>query len=36
MGAREIIATSAGGLSVLVLRLAGIYWKLSLPIFETR
>ncbi len=35
-GAPEIVATLAGGLLVLLLLLAGIYWKLSLPIFETR
>jgi uncharacterized membrane protein YeiH len=32
----ESIATFAGAFVVLALRLAGIYWKLSLPIFETR
>ena len=32
----ETIATLAGAALVLALRLAGIYWKLSLPLFETR
>ena len=36
LGAGEMVATLAGGIVVLLLRLAGIYWKLSLPIFETR
>lgn len=36
LGTNETIATLAGAAVVLALRLAGIYWKLSLPIFETR
>ncbi len=35
-GVSEIIALLAGGAAVLLLRLAGICWKLSLPLFETR
>lgn len=35
-GTNEVVAMLAGAAAVLVLRLAGIYWKLSLPIFETR
>lgn len=35
-GMTEMIAILAGGGLVLVLRLAGIYWKLSLPLFESR
>lgn len=35
-GVGEMIALFAGGGLVLLLRLAGIYWKLSLPLFETR
>jgi uncharacterized membrane protein YeiH len=35
-GVTELGAVIAGGVLVLALRLAGIYWKLSLPIFETR
>lgn len=36
LGISATIATLAGGALVLALRLAGIYWKLSLPLFETR
>ncbi len=36
LGASESIAVPAGGIAVLLLRLAAIYWKLSLPLFETR
>ena len=32
----ETLATIAGAALVLGLRLAGIYWKISLPLFETR
>jgi uncharacterized membrane protein YeiH len=35
-GVPDLIAIIAGGALVLLLRLAGIYWKLSLPVFETR
>ena len=35
-GVSELVALLAGGVTVLLLRLAGIYWKLSLPLFETR
>ncbi len=35
-GVGEMIALFAGGGLVLLLRLAGIYWKLSLPLFEAR
>lgn len=35
-GVTEMIAILAGGGLVLLLRLAGIYWKLSLPLFESR
>jgi len=35
-GVTEMIAILAGGSLVLLLRLAGIYWKLSLPLFESR
>ncbi|MGB8166297.1 MAG: trimeric intracellular cation channel family protein [Chthoniobacteraceae bacterium] len=36
LGVSATAATIAGGALVLTLRLAGIYWKLSLPLFETR
>ncbi len=36
LGVSATVATIAGGALVLALRLAGIYWKLSLPLFETR
>lgn len=32
----EMVALIVGGIVVLLLRLAGIYWKLSLPLFESR
>lgn len=35
-GLRESFATLAGAALVLALRLAGIRWKISLPIFETK
>lgn len=35
-GVTEMIAVFAGGTLVLVLRLAAMRWKLSLPLFETR
>jgi len=35
-GIGEMISILAGGGLVLLLRLAGIYWKLSLPLFESR
>ncbi len=36
LGISATVATIVGGALVLALRLAGIYWKLSLPLFETR
>lgn len=36
LGVNAAAATLIGGALVLALRLAGIYWKLSLPIFESR
>ncbi len=36
LGVSATAATIIGGGVVLALRLAGIYWKLSLPMFETR
>jgi uncharacterized membrane protein YeiH len=36
VGASLTTASIAGAASVLGLRLAGIYWKISLPIFETK
>ena len=35
-GLGETVAALAGAALVLGLRLAGIYWKLSLPVFESR
>jgi uncharacterized membrane protein YeiH len=35
-GVSQLITLFAGGGLVLLLRLAGIYWKLSLPLFEGR
>ena len=35
-GMGETVAALAGAGLVLALRLAGIYWKLSLPLFESR
>ncbi|MFA5189528.1 MAG: TRIC cation channel family protein, partial [Verrucomicrobiia bacterium] len=36
VGAGDSLATLAGAGLVLALRLAAIYWKLSLPLFEAR
>jgi uncharacterized membrane protein YeiH len=36
IGVREIVATTAGMILTLALRLAGIRWKLGLPLLEAR
>ncbi|MCX7007301.1 MAG: trimeric intracellular cation channel family protein [Kiritimatiellaeota bacterium] len=36
LGVTGVAAVAIGAIVVLLLRLAGIYWKISLPIFEAR